>query len=86
LFVLIDIASEAQGERRAELVRALLSRSLHSPLQLVCDGKDTTNFGRFQIFPPKFLRFVATGLAYLRQNAKNASQSVRHLVFHFDLK
>ena len=32
-------ASEVQGERRAELARALLSRSLHSPSQLVCGGK-----------------------------------------------
>ena len=44
LFCLIDDASEVQGERRAELVRALLSRSLHSPLQLVCDGKGTATF------------------------------------------
>ena len=34
-----DGTSEVQGERKAELDRALLSRSLHSPLQLVCDGK-----------------------------------------------
>jgi hypothetical protein len=39
-----------QGERRVELVRALLSRSLHSPLQLVCDGKGKTIFGTFQVF------------------------------------
>ena len=32
-------ASEVQGERRAELARALMSRSLHSPSQLVCGGK-----------------------------------------------
>ena len=38
-FPFVDNASEVQGERRAELVRALLSRSLHSPLQLVCIGK-----------------------------------------------
>jgi len=31
-----------QGERRVELVRALLSRSLHSPLHLKCNGKGTT--------------------------------------------
>ena len=42
-FPFVDSASEVQGERRAELVRALLSRSLHSPLQLVCIGKGTTN-------------------------------------------
>jgi len=60
-FVLIDIASEAQGERRAELVRALLSRSLHSPLQLVCDGKDTASFGMFQIIRRNLPRVVATG-------------------------
>ncbi len=36
-------ASEVQGERRAELARALLSRSLHSPSQLVCGGKGTAN-------------------------------------------
>ena len=50
LFCLIDIASEVQGERRGELVRALLSRSLHSPLQLVCDGKGTAILPRFQKF------------------------------------
>ena len=32
--------SEVQGERRVELVRTLLSRSLHSPLHLKCNGKD----------------------------------------------
>jgi len=37
-----DTAREVQGECRAELARALLSRSLHSPLQLlVCNGKGT---------------------------------------------
>ena len=39
---LIDITSEVQGERRAELARAMLSRSLHSPSQPACDGKGTT--------------------------------------------
>ena len=34
--------SEVQGERRVELVRAMLSRSLHSPLHLKCNGKITT--------------------------------------------
>ena len=38
---LVDSTSEVQGERRAELARAMLSRSLHSPLQLVCVGKGT---------------------------------------------
>ena len=38
----LTFASEVQGERRAELARAMLSRSLHSPLQLVCNGKGTT--------------------------------------------
>ena len=36
------LASEVQGERRAELARAMLSRSLHSPSQPACDGKGTT--------------------------------------------
>ena len=35
--------SEVQGERRVELVRTLLSRCLHSPLHLKCNGKDTTS-------------------------------------------
>ena len=60
LFCLIDDASEVQGERRAELVRALLSRSLHSPLQLVCDGKGTAILPRFQKFRRNLLRVVAT--------------------------
>ena len=34
-----DDASEVQGERRIELARVMLSRSLHSLLQLVCVGK-----------------------------------------------
>ena len=34
-------AREVQGEGRAEFSRALLSRSLHSPSQLVCGGKGT---------------------------------------------
>ena len=38
-----DDTSEVQGERRVELVRTLLSRSLHSPLHLKCNGKDTTS-------------------------------------------
>ena len=40
---LIDITSVVQGERRAELARAMLSRSLYSLLQLVCESKDTSN-------------------------------------------
>ena len=34
--------SKVQGECRAELARAMLSRSLYSPMQLVCIGKGTT--------------------------------------------
>jgi hypothetical protein len=47
----LDIASEVQGERRVEHVRTLLSRSLHSPLQLKCNGKVTTMGNRFYDFP-----------------------------------
>ena len=36
---LFDNANEVQGERRAKLVCAMLSRSLHSLLQLVCESK-----------------------------------------------
>ena len=36
------MASKVQGECRAELARAMLSRSLYSPMQLVCIGKGTT--------------------------------------------
>ena len=35
--------SKVQGECRAELARAMLSRSLYSPMQLVCNCKDTTS-------------------------------------------
>ena len=38
-FFLFDNANEVQGERRAKLVCAMLSRSLHSLLQLVCESK-----------------------------------------------
>jgi hypothetical protein len=38
----------------------LLSRSLHSPLQLVCDGKGTATFAWFQKFRPDLLGVVAT--------------------------
>lgn len=46
--------SEVQGERRVELVRTLLSRSLHSPLHLKCNGKVTTSAHPFccQKLPP----------------------------------
>ena len=37
-------ASEVQGECRAELARAMLSRSLHSPMHLKCNGKVTKFF------------------------------------------
>jgi hypothetical protein len=46
------LTSEVQGERRAELAQALLSRSLHSPMHLKCIGKGTTFFARFQAFLP----------------------------------
>ena len=36
-------ANKVQGERRAELARAMLSRSLYSLLQLVCESKVTKN-------------------------------------------
>ena len=39
---LIDNAIAVQGERRAELARALLSRSPQSPLLPHCNGKGTT--------------------------------------------
>ena len=58
---LINDAREVQGECKTELVRALLSRSLHSPLQLVCDGKGTATFARFQIIKRNLPRVVATG-------------------------
>jgi hypothetical protein len=57
LFLNYD-ASEVQGERRGELVRALLSRSLHSPLQLVCDGKGTAN--KTQKPPTQWVRVGGT--------------------------
>jgi hypothetical protein len=37
------VASVVQGERKAELVRALLSRSPHSRLHLKCKRKITKN-------------------------------------------
>ena len=43
LAIRIDTASEVQGECRAVLARAMLSRSLHSDSQLlVCEYKGTT--------------------------------------------
>ena len=39
-------ANKVQGERRAELARAMLSRSLYSLLQLVCESKVTKNHWR----------------------------------------
>ena len=46
----LTMTSEVQGECRAELARAMLSRSLHSYSQLlVCEYKGTTFFVRFQI-------------------------------------
>ena len=41
-------AREVQGECRVELARAMLSRSLHSPMHLKCIGKGTTFCSRFQ--------------------------------------
>jgi len=40
---LLSRANKVQGERRAELARAMLSRSLYSLLQLVCESKVTKN-------------------------------------------
>ena len=59
-----------QGECRAELARAMLSRSLHSPLLLVCNGKDTKKINTFPENPR------------LRINLKQiqASQGDRHTV------
>ena len=54
----IDSASKVQGECRIELVRILLSRSLYSPLQLVCDGKGMTFWWIFIHF--SFNLFVKT--------------------------
>ena len=46
-----DTARVVQGERRAELARAMLSRSPHSQSisLMLCKGKGTTFFVRFQI-------------------------------------
>ena len=41
------MASKVQGECRAELARAMLSRSLYSPMQLVCIGKGPTFENRY---------------------------------------
>ena len=62
-----DGASEVQGECRAELARAMLSRSLHSPSQLlVCDGKGTTSALRFTNTSQEIFHFPAS---FLRQAA-----------------
>ena len=41
------MTSKVQGGCRAELARAMLSRSLYSPMQLICRGKGTTFGNRY---------------------------------------
>ena len=49
----ISAAREVQGECRAELARAMLSRSLHSYSQLLdCEYKGTTIYSNTEIFYP----------------------------------
>jgi len=83
-------ASEVQGEGRAELVRALLSRSLHSPLQPVCDGKVTAKSAPFQIFRHILPRLVATAApsgdkqpSAARILSQDANKKNIHLYFYF---
>ena len=55
---MIDNASEVQGECRAELARAMLSRSLHSYPQLLdCGYKGTNKIDALQTFLKLFLEF-----------------------------
>ena len=49
LSLMIDNARVVQGERRAELARAMLSRSPHSQSISLMLCKDTIFFVRFQI-------------------------------------
>ena len=49
LFVPFDDARVVQGERRAELARAMLSRSPHSQSISLMLCKGTTFFAKFQI-------------------------------------
>ena len=49
LFVPFDNARVVQGERRAELARAMLSRSPHSQSISLMLCKGTTFFAKFQI-------------------------------------
>ena len=50
LSLMIDIARVVQGERRAELARAMLSRSPHSQSISLMLCKGTTFFAKFQIW------------------------------------
>ena len=61
LSVLHLLPSEVQGKRRAELARAMLSRSLHSPLLHLSNGKGT-NF--FWIVQEKRRLFFSFGAKY----------------------
>ena len=57
---MIDNASEVQGECRAELARAMLSRSLHSySKRLVCEYKGTKIILYLQILTSNLGRFLA---------------------------
>ena len=56
---MIDDARVVQGERRAELARAMLSRSPHSQSISLMLCKGTTFFLRFQIFALDLGRFSA---------------------------
>ena len=59
LSLMIDIARVVQGERRAELARAMLSRSPHSQSISLMLCKDTIFLVRFQILPFDLERFSA---------------------------
>ena len=59
LSLMIDGARVVQGERRAELARAMLSRSPHSQSISLMLCKGTIFFVRFQILPLDLGRFSA---------------------------
>ena len=59
LFVPFDDAKVVQGERRAELARAMLSRSPHSQSISLMLCKGTKIIQYFQILPADLSRFSA---------------------------
>ena len=76
-----------QGERRAELARALLSRSPHSQKHLLCFCKDTKKSWNLQIISTKLLKNFSCArlICYVSSSYKNDIENIvyKGVSWHF---